>query len=79
MSDLCEEKWVKKNGWGPIDWWNKGFYAKRDRIDSSREFSPLKRSEDSWNRPTDLTIDEQIENNKNNKNNKEGTSKHVWK
>ena len=54
---------------------------KRDRFDSSREFSPLKRSKDSIEiDTTDLTIDEQIEKIlKIIKNNKEGTSKHVWK
>ena len=40
----------------------KASMRKRDRIDSSREFSPLKRSEDSIEiDSTDLTIDEQIE------------------
>ncbi len=52
---------------------------KRDLIDSSREFSPLKRPEDSIEiDSTDLTIDEQIEQIINIiKKNKEGTSKHV--
>ena len=52
---------------------------KRDLIDSSREFSPLKRPEDSIEiDSTDLTIDEQIEQIiKIIKKNKEGTSKHV--
>ena len=58
----------------------KASIRRRDRIDSLREFSPLKRSEDSIEiDSTDLTIDEQIEKIikiiKNN--NKEGTSKHV--
>ena len=57
----------------------KASLRKRDRIDSSREFSPLKRPEDSIEiDSTDLTIDEQIEKIiKIIKNNKEGTSKHV--
>tara|TARA_A100001011_G_C14106619_1_gene755101 strand:+ start:303 stop:974 length:672 start_codon:yes stop_codon:yes gene_type:complete len=51
----------------------------RDLIDSSRDLSPLKRTEDSIEiDSTDLTIDEQIEKIiKIIKNNKEGTSKHV--
>jgi len=58
----------------------KASIQRRDLIDSSREFSPLKRSKDSIEiDSTDLTIDEQIEKIikiiKNN--NKEGTSKHV--
>ena len=57
----------------------KASIQRRDRIDSSREFSPLKRSEDSIEiDSTDLTIDEQIEKIiKIIKKNKEGTSKHV--
>ena len=53
--------------------------SNRDLIDSSRDVSPLKRSEDSIEiDSTNLTIDEQIEKimkiiNKN----KKGTSKHV--
>jgi len=52
---------------------------KRDLIDSSREFSPLKRADDSIKiDSTDLSIDEQIEKIiKIIKINKEGTSKHV--
>jgi len=57
----------------------KASMRKRDRIDSSREFSPLKRSKDSIEiDSTDLTIDEQIEKIiKIIKTNKKGTSKHV--
>ena len=57
----------------------KASIQKRDLIDSSREFSPLKRPEDSIEiDSTDLTIDEQIEQIiKIIKKNKEGTSKHV--
>ena len=57
----------------------KASMLKRDRFDSSREFSPLKRSEDSIEiDSTDLTIDEQIEKiMRIIKNNKKGTSKHV--
>ena len=57
----------------------KASIQKRDLIDSSREFSPLKRPEDSIEiDSTDLTIDEQIgQIIKIIKKNKEGTSKHV--
>ena len=57
----------------------KASIQKRDLIDSSREFSPLKRPDDSIEiDSTDLTIDEQIEQIiKIIKKNKEGTSKHV--
>tara|TARA_B100001121_G_C18458893_1_gene512265 strand:- start:20 stop:691 length:672 start_codon:yes stop_codon:yes gene_type:complete len=57
----------------------KASIQRRDLIDSSRKFSPLKRPEDSIViDSTDLTIDEQIEKIiKIIKNNKEGTSKHV--
>ena len=57
----------------------KASIQRRDLIDSSREFSPLKRSEDSIEiDSTDLTIDEQIEKIiKIIKINKEGTSKYV--
>ena len=57
----------------------KASIQKRDLIDSSREFSPLKRSEGSIEiDSTDLTINEQIEKIiKIIKINKEGTSKHV--
>ena len=57
----------------------KASIRKRDCIDSSREFSPLKRSEDSIEiDSTDLTIDEQIKKIiKIIKTNKKGTSKHV--
>tara|TARA_S200000501_G_scaffold161709_1_gene152448 strand:+ start:223 stop:894 length:672 start_codon:yes stop_codon:yes gene_type:complete len=57
----------------------KASIQKRDLIDSSRDLSPLKRSEDSIEiDSSDLTIDEQIEKMiKIIKKNKEGTSKHV--
>jgi len=57
----------------------KASIQKRDLIDSSRDLSPLKRSEDSIEiDSSDLTIDEQIEKIiKIIKKNKEGTSKHV--
>ncbi len=57
----------------------KASMQRRDHIDSSREFSPLKRSKDSIEiDSTDLTIDEQIEKIiKIIKTNKKGTSKHV--
>ena len=57
----------------------KSSIQKRDLIDSSRDLSPLKRSEGSIEiDSTDLTIDEQIEKIiKIIKKNKEGTSKHV--
>ena len=57
----------------------KASLQKRDLIDSSRDLSPLKRSEDSIEiDSSDLTIDEQIEKIiKIIKKNKEGTSKHV--
>ena len=57
----------------------KASMRKRDCIDSSREFSPLKRAVDSIKiDSTDLSIDEQIEKIiKIIKINKEGTSKHV--
>ena len=57
----------------------KASIQKRDFIDSSRDLSPLKRSEGSIEiDSTDLTIDEQIEKIiKIIKKNKEGTSKHV--
>tara|TARA_Y100000589_G_scaffold109205_1_gene103788 strand:- start:124 stop:795 length:672 start_codon:yes stop_codon:yes gene_type:complete len=57
----------------------KASIQRRDLIDSSRKFSPLKRPEDSIViDSTDLTIDEQIEKIiKTIKKNKEGTSKHV--
>ena len=57
----------------------KASIQKRDLIDSSRDLSPLKRSEDSIEiDSSDITIDEQIEKMiKIIKKNKEGTSKHV--
>lgn len=57
----------------------KSSIQERDLIDSSRDLSPLKRSEGSIEiDSTDLTIDEQIEKIiKIIKKNKEGTSKHV--
>ena len=57
----------------------KASIKRRDLIDSSREFSPLKRAEDSIKiDSTDLSIDEQVEKIiKIIKTNKEGTSKHV--
>ncbi len=57
----------------------KASILRRDLIDSSRDLSPLKRSEDSIEiDSTDLTIDEQIEKIiKIIENHKKGTSKHV--
>ena len=57
----------------------KASIQKRDLMDSSRDLSPLKRSEDSIEiDSSDITIDEQIEKMiKIIKKNKEGTSKHV--
>ena len=57
----------------------KASIRRRDLIDSSREFSPLKCADDSIKiDSTDLSIDEQIEKIiKIIKINKEGTSKHV--
>ncbi len=56
----------------------KASIMRRDLIDSSRDHSPLKRSEDSIEiDSTDLTINEQIEKIITIIKNKEGTSKHV--
>ena len=56
----------------------KASIKRRDLIDSSRKFSPLRRSEDSIEiDSTDLTINEQIEKIIKIIKNKEGTSKHV--